>query len=64
VVLNIDEYVMLFGCLEKLLVMLEQLHGWLCDEHMNTAFDGVQSDWVVGGVRCEDSDYFGISRLL
>jgi hypothetical protein len=63
VVLNVYEYVVLLGCLEKLLVMLQQLHGWLCDKDVDAAFDSVQSYRVVGGVWSEDCDYLWISKV-
>jgi hypothetical protein len=57
VVLNVDEDVVLLSLGEELLVVLKQLDCWLCDEDVDTTLDSVQSNWVVGGVWSEDSDF-------
>lgn len=57
VVLNVNKDIVLLGLLEELLVVLEQLDRWLCDENVDATLDGVKSDWVVGCVRGEDGNF-------
>lgn len=56
-VLNINEDIVFLGSCQKRLVMFQELHRGFCDEDVNSALDGVQSDRVVSGIRCEDGDY-------
>lgn len=57
VVFDVNKDVVLFRLLQKLLVMLEQLDSWLRNQDVDAALDGVQSDRVVSGVRCENGDF-------
>ena len=57
VVLNVDKDVVLLSLREELLVVLKQLHCWLCDEDVDTALDSVKSNWVVSGVWGENGDF-------
>lgn len=36
--------------------MLESLDCWLGDEDVNLSLDGVEGDWIVGGIGCENCD--------
>lgn len=56
-VLDVNKDVVLFGLLQKFLVVLKQLDSWFCYQDVDAALNGVQSDGVVGGVRCEDCDF-------
>lgn len=56
VMFNVNEDIVLLCGRKQLLVVFEQLHGWLCDEDVNATLNCVQSDWVVSGVRREDSN--------
>ena len=56
-VLNVDEDVVFLCFGEKLLVVLKQLYCRLRDENMDSALNGVQSNWVVSGVWGEDGDF-------
>lgn len=40
-VLDVDKDVVLLGLLQKLLVVLKQLHSWLSDQDVNAALDSV-----------------------
>ena len=57
VVLNVDEDVVLLSLREELLVVLKQLHCWLCDEDVDAALDGVQGNRVVSCVGREDCNF-------
>ena len=56
VMFNIDEDPVLLGRGKESLVVLESLDRWLSDEHVDFAFDGVESDRIVGGIWGEDGD--------
>lgn len=57
VMLDINEdIVLLCGC-KQLLVVFKQLDRWLRDEDVDSTFDGIQGDGVVGGIRRKDCDY-------
>jgi hypothetical protein len=56
VVLNVDKYSVLFCCLEEFLLVLESLDCWLGDEDVDLALDGIEGDWVMSGIGCEDGD--------
>lgn len=55
-VLNVNEDIVLFRLLQQFLVMLEQLHCGFCDENMDSALNGIQSNGIVSGVGRKDCD--------
>ena len=60
VVLDEHEYIVLFGGFKEGLVVCERLYGRLGDQHVNSALDGIEGYWIVGGVWSENGD--GITR--
>jgi len=57
VVLNVNEDIVFLRSCQKRLMVFQELYRGLRDKDVDSAFDGVQSDRVVSGVRCEDGDY-------
>ena len=47
-VLDEADDVVLFGELDELDVVLEKLHGWLCNEDVEPPLDGVLCDGIMG----------------
>lgn len=56
-VLNVDENIVLLCLGEECLMVLEQLDCWLCNKNVDAALDGIEGNWVVGGVGGEDGDF-------
>lgn len=56
VVLDVDEYAVFLCCGKEGLMMLERLDCGFCDQDVDLAFDGVESDGVVRSVRSEYRD--------
>jgi hypothetical protein len=61
VVLDVDKNIVLLGFSQKLLVVFKQLDCRLCNEDVDTALDGVKSDWVVG---CVGGEYGNFASQL
>lgn len=59
--LNIDENTLLVSLFNQSEVVLKCLGSRLGDEDVDFALNGVQCDWEMGGVWCEDCDC--ITRL-
>ena len=59
----LDEYVdtLLGGFRDQGLMLLKELNGWLCEQDMDPALNGIKGDGVVSRIRGKDSD--GITRL-
>lgn len=56
VVFDEDEHAVFARFIEQLQMVREELGGWLRDQDVDLALDGIQGDREVGRVRGEDGD--------
>jgi len=64
VVLDIDKDIVFLCFFEQFLVVFEEFDGWLCYEDVNAALYGVESNWVVSGVRGKNGNCAAFRKCI